>query len=59
MSEELKTLIDTATDMTDTEINALVLFAKFIKNNKNEVKIPDRLIVKNEEELAEKIQKGL
>ena len=55
MSEELKELIDTATDMTDTDIKTVVLFAQFIKNKKNIVKIPDRLIVNNEEELIRKI----
>jgi len=55
MSEELKELIDIATDMTDTDIKTVVLFAQFIKNKKNIVKIPDRLIVNNEEELIRKI----
>jgi len=59
MSEQQKLLIDETTDMTDTELKEVVLFAKYLKFRKNNMEIPARLIDKDEKDLEEKLEKSL
>ena len=59
MSEQQKLLFDEITDMSEFEIQEVVLFAKYIKYRKNNKKIPTRLIDDNEKELEEKLEKSI
>ena len=59
MSEQQRLLLNETTDMSEIELREVVLFARYIKYRKSNAEMPERLIIKDEEELAQKIQKGL
>lgn len=59
MSEQQKLLFDEITDMSEFELQEVLLFAKYIKYRKNNAKIPARLIDKDEKELEEKLEKSI
>lgn len=59
MSEKQKLLMNATFEMTDYQIDEILNFVRFIQFKYDAVPIPERLIVKNEEELAKKIKKGL
>lgn len=59
MSEQQKLLFEVITDMSEFELQEVLLFAKYIKHRKDNSKIPARLVDEDEKSLEKKLEKSV
>lgn len=59
MSEQQKLLFEVITDMSEFELQEVLLFAKYLKHRKDSLKIPASLIDEEEKGLEEKLEKSI
>ena len=59
MSEQQQLLLKETTNMSESELKEVVLFAQYIKFRKKNIDIPERLLDKDEKDLEEKLEMSL
>ena len=59
MSEEQKMIIDATANMPVNQLREILTYIRYIQYKSMKTDVPERLIVKDEEELAKKLQKGI